>query len=490
MKNKNSGYDLVIFGAKGDLSCRKLLPSLYQLEKKNKLCTHTRIIGVGRANWDKIIYTNVVYKSLIKFLNETIIESIWKKFSSRLEFCNLDINCLHNFKKLKQIIQQNNNIIINYLAMPPHTFGNICLGLESINLNLEPTRIIIEKPLGSSLKTSININNKIGKFFKEKQIFRIDHYLGKETIQNLLAFRFSNSLFYYNWNNKFIDHVQITVSETIGVEGRFNYFDTVGQIKDMVQNHLLQILTITTMSTPIDCHENSIRDEKVKILKSLRPFNINNIHKNVILGQYTSGIINQKKVKSYLDETNNQEYQMNKYTETFVSMKIYIDNDQWSGVPFYLRTGKRLPKKCSEIVIFFKTPPLNIFSKNYNTLSKNKLILSLQPNEAIKIYILNKKPKLTSQYKLDLITLDFNYSKFYKKIQLSDAYEKLLLESMKGIQSLFVRRDEVELAWKWIDSTLQCLHLKPRLPDLYPAGTWGPARSKTMINNDGYEWNE
>ncbi|XBC39541.1 MAG: glucose-6-phosphate dehydrogenase [Buchnera aphidicola (Chaetogeoica yunlongensis)] len=490
MNKKNMGCDLIIFGAKGDLACRKLLPALYQLEKKNKLYKNTRIIGVGRANWDKTIYSNIVYDSLKKFMNDVIVESTWKNFSSRLYFCNIDVNYINNFKKLKNIILLSKNIIINYLAVPPNMFEKICIGLSSINLNIEPTRIIIEKPLGSSLKTSMEVNDKISKFFKEHQIFRIDHYLGKETIQNLLAFRFYNSLFYYNWNNEFIDHVQITISEKIGVEGRLNYFNKVGQLKDMVQNHLLQILTMITMSLPKDLTSDSIRNEKIKILKSLRPFNTNTIQKNLILGQYTSGKINNINVPSYIDDMNHQISQTKENTETFVSMKIYIDNNQWFGIPFYLRTGKRLPKKCSEIVVFFKHPMTNIFKKNFNTLPKNKLVLSLQPNEGIQIYILNKKPQLTSQYKLDLVCLDFNYSDLYQKTQLSDAYEKLLLESMYGIQSLFVRRDEIELAWEWIDSIFYCLKIKPQNLDLYPAGTWGPERSKTMIVKDGYEWNQ
>ncbi|XBC44153.1 MAG: glucose-6-phosphate dehydrogenase [Buchnera aphidicola (Schlechtendalia peitan)] len=487
MKNIQKTYDLVIFGAKGDLACRKLLPSLYRLETMNKLSKNMRIIGVGRAKWNKTMYSSIVRKSLENFLKEKIEESIWHKFSIRLEFCDLDVNDTHSFVKLKQILGNENRVTINYFAMPPDTFGAICKGLGAINLNFEPTRIMIEKPLGSSLKTYQTINNEISKYFKENQIFRIDHYLGKETILNLLAFRFANSIFYYNWNKNFIDHVQITIAEEIGVEDRQGYFDNTGQIRDMVQNHLLQILTIITMSKPIDLCSDSIQNEKVKILKALRPFDKTHVNKKIILGQYSSGIMSGKNIPSYLDDIGNH---VKSKTETFVSMKVNIDTEHWDGVPFYLRTGKRLPKKHSEIVIFFKPVPINIFNNHRHNLFKNKITIFLQPNEGINIQILNKVPELEFKYDLDTINLEFNYSKNFETLQLFDAYEKLLLEGIKGNRSLFVRRDEVELSWKWIDSIFNSLQEQKNSPILYSAGTCGPNVSNIMIQNDGYRWNE
>ncbi|WP_261979207.1 glucose-6-phosphate dehydrogenase [Buchnera aphidicola] len=484
--NINETCDLVIFGAKGDLACRKLLPSLYKLEKANKLSNKMRIIGVGRANWDKNTYSDIVYKSLQQFMKIKIEEHVWKNLFSRLEFCNLDVNDTHSFHKLKPILCRSNHLIIYYFAMPPNTFSAICKGLGKVNLNLDSTRIIIEKPLGSSLKTSKKINYEISKYFLENQIFRIDHYLGKETILNLIAFRFSNSLFYYNWNNKFIDHIQITIAEKIGVEGRNKYFDNTGQIRDMVQNHLLQILTIITMSQPINLCSNNIQNEKVKILKALRPFDNINIHNKVVLGQYSENIINGKKIPSYLDDIRKKEHSN---TETFVSMKVNIDNKRWYGVPFYLRTGKRLPKKCSKIVIFFKNVPVNIFNNHQNNLPKNKIIIYLQPNEGINIQILNKIPGLEPNYKLDKINLNFNYNRGFKQIELFDAYDRLLLESIRGNQALFVRKDEVELAWKWIDSIFNSFNICRNPPILYPSGTWGPVLSNIMIEKDGYTWN-
>ncbi|XBC40556.1 MAG: glucose-6-phosphate dehydrogenase [Buchnera aphidicola (Nurudea yanoniella)] len=487
MNNINTTCDLVIFGAKGDLSCRKLLPSLYQLEKNKKLSKDMRIIGVGRAQWDKKDYLKIVRQSLKKFMKEKIEEDIWKIFSFRFEFCNLDVNNTNNFFELKKMFHDINKLIIYYFAMPQNTFSAICKGLKKTRLNVEPSRIIIEKPLGSSLKTSKKINSDISKYFKENQVFRIDHYLGKETILNLLTFRFSNSLFYYNWNNNFIDHVQITISEDIGVEGRNEYFDNAGQIRDMVQNHMLQILTTITMSQPIDLCSNSIKDEKIKILQALRPFKDTNIQEKIILGQYSSNVINGKKISSYLEDIGKNS---SSNTETFVSMKVNIDNKQWIGVPFYLRTGKRMLKKHSEIVISFKHSSTNIFNKNYPNLPTNKIIIFLQPNEGITIKILNKFPELEFNYKLNTIDLNFNYAKHFKSLKLFDAYERLLLESIRGNHSLFVRRDEVELAWNWIDSIFDALKLRKQPLFLYPSGTWGPISSNDMLKKDGYNWNE
>ncbi|HMI76983.1 MAG TPA: glucose-6-phosphate dehydrogenase, partial [Buchnera sp. (in: enterobacteria)] len=285
---KYQSCNLVIFGAKGDLASRKLLPALYALEQSNKLHNDTRIIGVGRANWNKNDYSIIVKKQLTKF-NKTNINNItWEKLRSRLEFCNLDFNHISQYIKLKKILNQNTTIY--YFAVPPNSFGDICQGLGEHQLNHISSRIIIEKPIGISLKTSQAINSQINTYFTEKQIFRIDHYLGKETVLNLLSLRFSNIIFSTHWDYTVIDHIQITISETIGIEGRWSYFDQSGQIRDMLQNHLLQLLTLITISPPIDLQANSIQKEKIKILKALRPMNNINIYKNIVLGQYSHGI--------------------------------------------------------------------------------------------------------------------------------------------------------------------------------------------------------
>lgn len=477
--------NLIIFGAKGDLSKRKLLPALYKLEKNKQIHIESKIIGVGRANWSCIEFSNIVYKALIDFMEEKINEKIWINFSKKLNFFNLDVNDTANFINLHKIINYKKRITISYLAVSPHHFKAICQGLASVKLNIFPSRIILEKPLGHSLKSSSEINSEVSKFFEERQIFRIDHYLGKETILNLLTLRFANSFFFNNWDYKTIDHVQITVAEDMGIEGRWEYFDKIGQMRDMVQNHLLQILTIIAMSPPNNLSTDSIRDEKVKVLRALRPINKKNIKENTIRGQYTDGIIDGKKVPGYLEEGNIKKSN----TETFVYIKVNIDNWRWQGVPFYLRSGKRLMKKYSEIVIYFKSPILNLFKNSFIKLPKNKLIIRLQPNEGITIQIINKIPGLEGNYKLKKINLDLYYSKNFNNAYLADAYERLLLESMRGIQSLFVSKDEVEEAWKWIDSIIDIWSLNKTNIDIYQAGTLGPLKSINIIKKDGRCWN-
>lgn len=479
-------YDLIIFGAKGDLSKRKLLPALYQLEKSCKLHKNTRIIGVGRANWDKKKYRQIVKIDIINFSNEKINLDIWNKFSKKLLFCNIDVNNTSSFIKLQKIINQDRKILINYFAMPQHTFQALCKGLKKFKLNLSKDRVILEKPLGNSLKSSKKINIQISKLFKENKIFRIDHYLGKETILNLLSLKFSNSIFFTNWSNKTIDHIQITISEEVGIEGRLSYFEETGQMRDMVQNHLLQILSIIAMSPPINLKSNNIRNEKLKILKSLRTIDIKNINTHTIRGQYKSGVLNNITVPSYIEEIGIKKYSN---TETFVAIKVNIDNWKWYGVPFYLRTGKRLQKKYSEIVIYFKPVTMNLFSKYSHNLPLNKIIIRLQPNEGIDIFITNKIPGLDSKYMLKEIKLNFDYKKTFKNLRICDAYERLLLDSFLGIQSLFVSRDEIEVSWKWVDSIIHAWKSSKSKLEFYKAGTLGPQSSDYLLKKDGKYWN-
>ncbi|QCI15995.1 glucose-6-phosphate dehydrogenase [Buchnera aphidicola] len=482
----NQACDLVIFGAKGDLTKRKLLPALYRLEKHKKIHKNTRIIGSGRANWNKKDYVKIVKTAIKNFLNEEMDQNVWEKLSSRLTFCNIDVYEPLHFLELKKILQHKKNVIIYYCAVPPDTLNSIFIGLGNANLNLIPARIVLEKPLGISLETSKKINNQISKYFLESQIFRIDHYLGKESILNLFALRFSNSYFFQNWNSHTIDHVQITVSEEVGIEGRWNYFDAMGQMKDMVQNHLLQILTILTMDAPKNITSKSIQYEKVKILRSLKPIDINNINKRTVRGQYCSGTIKGKKVLSYLNEYGANE---NSQTETFVAIKVHLNNDKWLGVPFYLRTGKRLAQKYSEIVVVFKKNIVNLFQNLKLESSQNKLILRLEPDTNIKFNFIHKTPGLDQEYKLDnsyleSIDLHQKYSE-----NLIDAYERLLLESMRGIQSLFVCRDEVEEAWRWIDPIIDAWKkTKKNTLQKYTSGTWGPKNSDLLLIRDNRYW--
>lgn len=364
----------------------------------------------------------------------------------------------------------------------------IFTGLGNANLNSIPARIILEKPLGICLETSKKINNQIAKYFLESQIFRIDHYLGKESILNLLALRFANSFFFHNWDNRTIDHIQITVSEEVGIENRWNYFDKMGQMRDMVQNHLLQILTILAMDQPKNIQSENIQSEKVKILRSLSPININNVNQTTVRGQYCSGTIKGKQALSYLEEHGANK---NSHTETFVAIKVNINHPKWFGVPFYLRTGKRLAQKYSEIVVFFKTIPINLFKNADSALSQNKLIIRLEPNTNIKCSFFNKVPGLEREYQIEnyqLESIDL-YNKYSKN--LIDAYERLLLESMRGLKSLFVCRDEVEAAWKWIDPIIDGWKImKNNIPQLYKSGSWGPKNSDLLLSRDNRYWHK
>ncbi|CAL4321466.1 glucose-6-phosphate dehydrogenase [Buchnera aphidicola] len=482
---KNLAYDLVIFGAKGDLSNRKLIPSLYQLEISEKICKNTRIIGVGRAEWNRKEYIKIVKHSIKKFFKKKINKKVWKQFKSRLYFCNIDVNKISNFYKLKKILSKKKKII-HYFAMPQNTFGKICKGLGKYHFNSSQDRVILEKPIGNSLKTSKEINNKVGKYFTEKQIFRIDHYLGKETILNLIALKFYNSIFFNNWNKKTIDHIQITVAEKIGIEGRWGYFDKIGQTRDMIQNHLLQILSIIAMSPPQDLKTQTIRKEKLKILKSLRKIDYKNIDLLTVRGQYSEGFLNNKKMPGYINEIGAIKTSQ---TETFVAIKVNIDSPEWIGVPFYLRTGKRLPIKHSEIAIYFKPMNNHIIRKDMKNIPLNKIVIRLQPNEGIDIFLVNKIPGLDSNYKLKEIKLPFDYKKSFKNLRLCDSYERLLLECSLGIQSLFVSRKEIEASWEWIDSIINSWIKNKSKLELYQAGTWGPESSEKMLRNDHRNWN-
>ncbi|MEX9756414.1 glucose-6-phosphate dehydrogenase [Providencia vermicola] len=487
VNNAAQACDLIIFGTKGDLARRKLLPSLYQLEKAGYIHPDTRIIGVGRAQWSQSDYIEFVEQAFSEFLKEDLDPVLWEKLSARLDFCNLDVNQTENFDSLAQMLKQDRHPAIHYFAMPPSTFGAVCQGLGHAGLNKQPNRVVMEKPLGTDLASSQEINNEVAKYFDESQVYRIDHYLGKETVLNLLALRFANSLFINNWDNRTIDHVQITVAEEVGIEGRWGYFDQAGQMRDMVQNHLLQILTMIAMSPPADLTTDRIRDEKVKVLRSLRRIDHTNVREKAVRGQYTAGFVQGNKVPGYLEEEGANKQSM---TETFVALRVDIDDWRWAGVPFYLRTGKRLPAKCSEVVVYFKKPALNIFSESYQELPQNKLTIRLQPDEGIDIEIMNKAPGLDHKHRLQTTKLDLSFSETFNQTHLADAYERLLLEAMRGIQALFVRRDEVEEAWKFVDSIMDAWAMDNEAPKPYQAGTWGPIASVAMITRDGRSWNE
>lgn len=479
--------DLVLFGTKGDLARRKLLPSLYQLEVAGLLADKTQIVGVARHELDLEGYKKLVKESLEQFIKEDLEPKALENFLARLQYCQVDMKDPEQYKLIGEVIDLENRTMVNYFSTPPSIFGDICSGLSHAGLVVDETRVVVEKPIGHCLESSKVINDKIAEFFNENQIYRIDHYLGKETVLNLLVLRFANAIFTNNWDHECIDHVQITVAEKVGVEGRWGYYDDAGQMRDMVQNHLLQILSLLAMEPPVDIHADSIRDEKLKVLKALRPINSENYQDKTVRGQYTAGFVAGASVPGYLEE---EGANTESTTETFAAIRVDIDNWRWAGVPFYLRTGKRMATKGTEIVVHFKDLPHNIFKDTYKTLPGNKLIIRLQPDEGVEIHLLNKVPGLGEQMELQQTKLDLSFSDTFKTDRIADAYERLLLEAMLGNQSLFVRRDEVEAAWTWVDGILEAWGQSNELPRPYASGSWGPVASIAMLARDDREWDE
>lgn len=487
-KTKIEPVDFLLFGSLGDLARRKLLPSLYQLEKASLLHESTAIIGIARQTMTNKEYIEKVKENIEKFAGEELCKDTWARFSKRLKYVSIQMTEHDDYKKLTKLVDPE-RVMVCYFATPPSIFGDICKGMNAAEIIDSSVRVVLEKPIGHDLKSSEVINDQVAEFFEERQIYRIDHYLGKETVLNLIALRFANSIFATNWDHNCIDHVQITVAESVGIEGRWGYFDDAGQMRDMVQNHLLQILTLIAMEPPTTLEADSIRNEKLKVLKALRPIDSHNVSQKTVRGQYSAGFVAGEEVPGYLEEPDaNQKSR----TETFVSIKAEIDNWRWAGVPFYLRTGKRLPKKVSEVVIYFKRQPHNLFGDSFATLPPNKLVIRLQPDEGVEVTVMNKVPGLTGTGSMDLqkSKLDLSFSEEFSDSRIADAYEKLLLEVMIGNQALFVRRDEVEQAWRYVDSILEAWGANNERPEPYQAGTWGPVSSIGLLAREDRSWYE
>jgi len=486
MKDKKfKPCDLVIYGALGDLTRRKLLISLYRLENANLLEPDTRIIGVDRHPGEGAFYIDVAHQSLKQFLNEKLDEDVWKRFSSRLSYLQIDLTQMEQYQRLHEVIDQQSRVMVNYFAVAPFLFKPICQGLDQSGILTPAARMVMEKPIGHNLKSSIEINDEVAKVFNEDQVYRIDHYLGKETVLNLLALRFANSIFTNNWDHNTIDHIQITVAEDIGIEGRWEYFDKTGQLRDMVQNHLLQILTFIAMEPPANLEAESIHNEKIKVLKALRPITAKNVDEKTVRGQYSAGYVKRSPVPGYLEE---EGANVDSTTESFVAIRVDIDNWRWADVPFYLRAGKRMHNKRTEIVVYFKRVPHNIFKDSYLRLPPNKLVIHLQPNEGVEIEMLNKVPGIDENLKIQKTKLDLSFSEEFKKSRIFGGYEKLVLEAMRGNPTLFLSREEIEQAWTWIDSIQNAWAKSPEKPKPYQAGTWGPIASDLLLDRDGRAW--
>ena len=475
-------FDIVIFGGSGDLSLRKLLPALYRGRRENKISKDARIIVTCRNDVD---YDAVALAALQEHLARgEFSKKDWCAFKKNLIQVKLDISKMDDaWAKLNTILgDQPGRTRVFYLAIPPIIFGVCCQHLAKANLINRQSRLVVEKPLGYDAASANEINANIAQYFDEKAIYRIDHYLGKETVQNLMALRFTNLVFAQLWDAKSIDHVQISIAETIGLEGRAGFYNEAGALRDMVQSHLLQLLCLIAMEPPNKLSADSIRAEKLKVLGALRPLAGTDVKKHTVRGQYVAGGYNGTMVPGYFEDLGSTD----SLTETFVALRVFIDNWRWAQVPFYLRTGKRMKAPCAEIIIQFKDVPHRVYEERAGPLSPNRLVIRLQPDESIQMNLMSKN-LATLDMQLQPATLNLNFSDTYTAFQ-SDAYKRLILDAAQGNPSLFIHRDEVESAWAWIDPIIEGWRATDADVHLYRAGSWGPDEADGLLTEDGRYW--
>jgi len=474
----------VLFGALGDLSVRKLIPAWYYLERDDMLNDALQILGVGRQDLSKAQFQDKVNDALTTYVPAEYLDiNIVSRLLNRFSYCCCDLEVSNSYQELRASITKWSKPIAYYLAISPKLFEGVFDGLNSTKIITSSCRIIVEKPIGYDLESSKEINAKLLKYFDESQIYRIDHYLGKETVQNLIALRFANSLFSSQWNSKGVDYVEITAAESVGIEDRWGYFDGMGQLRDMVQSHLLQLLCLITMEPPNELSNQSIRSEKVKVLEALKPLNQDNIKSNFVSGQYTAG----DNKAGYLNELGSDEQSD---TETFVSIKAEIQNWRWKDVPFYLRTGKRMKSKATQIVIHFKSDGHYIFDQDRESLKGNTLIISLHPTESISLQVFTKPHGVDKHSTLRSDPMSLDFIKTQKLLNIPSGYQSLLMDILNGNQSLFLCKEEVELAWQWCDNALEVNKKSNQELYFYPAGTNGPKESELFIQNNGHNWFE
>lgn len=485
MSEAQNVCDMIIYGGHGDLAFRKLMPALYHLCNDGYIDKQSRIFSTTHKETSHEEHIALVKENLQKYLGEKYDEAVFEQFSAQLYVVVVDFSKLESFTTLKAVLNEyEERDRVNYLSTSPSFFGTICHALSHHGLVTSQSRVVLEKPIGRDLESSREINVEVLKYFEESQIYRIDHYLGKDTVQNIMALRFSNRFFTPLWDANNIDHVQITVAESVGVEGRWGYYDHYGAMRDMVQNHLMQLLCLIAMEPPCSLDADSVRDEKVKVLRSLRPMSIFDIEQKTVRAQYTAGSIEGEPVPGYTEG----EGMENSTTETFAAMRIDIDNWRWNGVPFYVRSGKRMSKRNSEIVIHFKNIPYSIFANKGRCISENKLVITLQPKESVKLKLMNKIPGLTEQMRLQQVDLELNAP--MDAPRKPEAYERLMLDVIRGNPTLFMRLDEVEAAWKWSDIVLKGWEENIVQMKHYAAGTDGPSAAIAMIERDGRSWYE
>ncbi|MFK7890609.1 MAG: glucose-6-phosphate dehydrogenase [Granulosicoccus sp.] len=479
-------FDFVLFGGTGDLSLRKLIPALYFRHCEKQLPQDGRIIGVARSELDSEGFRKMLNTEVRQHISEQDFnDESWEEFLQRIHYCQVDVTDMAAYQSLSHMLSdRQEHVRVFYLSVAPSLFAAITRGVHEAGLITGTSRVALEKPLGRDQQTADEINDQLSAVFAEEQIYRIDHYLGKETVQNLLALRFGNALFEPLWRSERINDVQITIAESLGVEGRGGFYDQTGALRDMVQNHLLQLLVILAMEPPVSIDPDAVRDEKIKVLRALKPLTGIDAIENSVRGQYKAGAYSDGPVPGYLDD---EEIPEDSDTETFVALRAEIASWRWEGVPFFLRTGKRMESKTTEIVINFKKVPHAIFPSADGFSTPNQLIIRLQPEESIRMRIYVKAWGDDIQLQPVYLNLDFN-DVFQKRKMI--AYERLLLDVIRGNPTLFMRRDEVSAAWAWIDPIRDAWEQYQYKPKSYTAGTWGPGAANTLISKDGLRWNE
>ena len=476
-------FDIVIFGGTGDLSRRKLLPALYHRWLDGQIPPTSTIVGTARSEMDTAAYRELAREACQAASGESWDAAEWLKFEKIVHYVTIDATRSDaDWPALKALLtMEERRPRVFYLATSPHLYVDICRAIGGAELSAEPARVVLEKPIGTDLASAREINEGVGEVFAERQVFRIDHYLGKETVQNLMVLRFANMLFEPLWSHNFIDHVQITVAENLGLEGRADYYDRSGALRDMVQNHLLQLLCLTAMEPPNNLGDDDIRTEKIKVLNALSPIAADQARKQTVRGQYTAGLFDGKPAKGYLEELSSAK---GSQTETFVAIKAEVKNWRWAGVPFYLRTGKRMSARHSDIVIQFKPAPHNIFGQSVD--SVNRLVIRLQPDEAVRLFVQIKEPG-PGGLRVKSLPLNLSYAESFM-LRYPDAYERLLMDIVRGNLSLFMRREEVEAAWRWVDGLIESWDASGYAPEPYPAGSDGPLAAAVMMDRDSRTW--
>ncbi len=479
---------LVLFGGGGDLAMRMLLPSLYFLEHDGLLPEGVKIIGAARSDDSREDYVAKVREAVEAKAraDDAWSDEAWSRMEARLDYLAVDATSAESLKPLRDRI--GDGPCTSFLAVSPSLYARIVTAMRAAGLAEPEDRVVLEKPVGRDLDTFRQIDDAVADAFSETQVFRIDHYLGKETVQNLIALRFGNTIFEPLWNNLSIDHVQITVGETVGVGDRWPYYDEYGALRDMLQNHMLQLLCLVAMEPPSDLDPDSVRNEKVKVLRSLRPITPEEAERVTVRGQYVAGTVEGEAVKGYDGERG-----ADSDTETFVAVRADIDNWRWAGVPFFMRTGKRLPEKRTEIVIQFKPVPHSIFDHgDRGAIEANRLVIELQPEEDISLSVMNKRPGLDQRMQLQPIRMSLSWGQNDRDARPPRrriAYERLLLDALAGDSTLFVRRDEAEQAWKWVDEVAEAWQGAGFRPKEYAAGSWGPEASDLLLERTGRQWN-